>query len=268
MFPRENRGISVALQKTSFEIFSFKRVSLDKSWNYQNVYSPYTRIYIPVEGEGEIVSGGVTYKLEKGHVYVIPTMAAFSCKCDNLLDKFFAHVSLSCEDGADAFWNIDKVLTSVDDEGIAQKLLSLYESDSVNAVMEIRYLLLSCLLKVTKENKIMLGEIKNYSPLVKNAMAYINENLSASLTVKEVAEELFISVITLQKKFKKETLKPVGKYIDERLMTACAKELISGKLNIGEISDKYGFCDRFYFSRKFSEFYGIPPKRYSKPARA
>ncbi len=267
MFPRENRGISVAVQKTAFEIFTFKRVSLDVSWNYDNVFSPYTRIYIPIDGEGEIVSNGNTYKLKKGYIYVIPTMVDFSCKCENYLDKFFAHVSLSCEDGADAFWSVDKILVMADNEGIVEKLISLYESDSVNAVMEIRFLLLSCLLMSTKENGVILGEIKNYSPLVKNAMEYVNNNLSASLTVKEVAEKLFISVITLQKRFKKEMHKPVGKYIDERLMTACAKELIDGRLNIGEISDKYGFCDRFYFSRKFSEFYGIPPKRYSNPTR-
>ena len=167
MFPRENRGISVAVQKTSFEIFSFKRVVLDSSWNYENVFSPYTRIYIPIDGDGEIVSNGKTYKLKKGYIYVIPTMVGFSCKCENYLDKFFAHVSLSCEDGADAFWNVDKILVTADDEGIADKLISLYESDSVNAVMEIRYLLLSCLLKSTKENDVMLGEIKNYSMLVK-----------------------------------------------------------------------------------------------------
>lgn len=267
MSVKENCGISVAIPKTSFEILTFKRAHLDKNWNYENAFSPYTRIYFPIDGEGEVIFGNTTYKLKKGNIYIIPTMLGFSYRCENNLDKFFAHVSFSCEDGSDAFWGVDKILTVVDDEGITDKLLSLYESDSLNAVMEIRHLLLSCLIKATKENGIMLGEIKNYSSLIKNAMAYINENLSASLTVKEVAEKLFISVITLQKRFKKETLKSVGKYIDERVMSACAKEIISGKLNIGEISDKYGFCDRFYFSRKFSEFYGISPKQYSKSTR-
>ncbi len=267
MFPRENRGISVSVQKTSFEILTLKKVGLDKSWNYQNVFSPYTRIYIPIDGEGEVVSGGKTYTLKKGNIYVIPTMTGFSCSCEKSLDKIFAHVSLTCEDGADVFWGVDRVLSIPDEKNYLDRLLTLFESDSVNAVIETRHLLLSILVKVTEANGVMLGGIKNYSPLVKNAMEYINENLSASLTVKEVAEKLFISVITLQKRFKKETLKSVGKYIDERLLTACAKELAEGKLNIGEISDKYGFCDRFYFSRKFSEFYGTSPKRYAKPSR-
>ncbi len=267
MFASENSGISVSVKQTSFEILTFKKVSLDKTWNYENVFSPYTRIYLPISGEGEIVSGGKTFEIKKGNIYVIPTMTGFSCKCDKRLDKFFAHVSLTTEGGADVFWGVDRVLTIEDDENYLEKLLALYESNSVNAVIETRHLLLSALVKVTTANNVMLGGIRKYSPIVKNAMDYINENLSAGLTVKEVAEKLFISVITLQKRFKRETLKPVGKYIDERLLTACAKELADGKLNIGEISDKYGFCDRFYFSRKFSEFYGVSPKRYAKPSR-
>lgn len=267
MFASNNCGIFVATPKTSFEILTYKMASLDNSWNYKNVVSPYTRIYIPISGEGEIVFNKTTYKLKKGNIYVIPTMAEFSYSCDNYLNKIFAHVCFSCEDGLDVFWGVDKILTTVDDENIADRLIVLSKSSSLNAVMETRSLLLSCLIKVTKENGIMLGEIKNYSLLIKNAMAYINDNLYANLTVKEVAEKLFISVITLQKRFKKETLKSVGKYIDERVMSACAKELISGKLSIGEISDKYGFCDRFYFSRKFTEFYGVAPKAYAKPTR-
>ena len=267
MFVREFSGKSESVVQTSFEILTFKKVSLDTSWNSQNVFSPYTRIYIPITGEGKIVCDGKTYLLKKGNIYVIPTMTGFSYSCDESLDKFYAHVSLTTEGGADVFWGVDRVLSVVDNENYLERLMSLFESQSVNAVVEARHLLFSALVKVTSENGVMLGAIKRYSPVVKNAMDYINENLSAGLTVKEVAEKLFVSVITLQKRFKKETLKPVGKYIDERVMTACAKELAQGKLNIGEISDKYGFCDRFYFSRKFTEFYGISPKRYAKPSR-
>ena len=267
MFSSENSGISVAIQKTSFEILTFKKVFLDVEWNYENILSPYTRIYIPLGGEGEIVSNGVKYSLEKGKIYIIPTMTNFSCKTESTLEKFFAHVYLTSENGTDVFWGVDKILVFNDDEKYIERLLSLYNKDTLNAVIETRSILLSCLVKATEKNGVVLGAIKNYSPVVKNAIKYIKSNLSSNLTVKEVAEKLFISVITLQKRFKKEVGKPVGKFIDEMLMTSCAKEIVKGKLNIGEISDKYGFCDRFYFSRKFSEFYGVAPKRYSKPTR-
>ena len=267
MLDRENRGISVAVKKTSFEVLTYQNVLLDTSWNYENVRSPYTRIYIPLNGEGEVVVDGETHKLKKGKIYVIPTMTKFSYKTDNSLEKIYAHVYLSSENGTDVFWGVDKILIFDDDENIADRLLLLYDSDTINAVIETKELLLSCLIKATKKNNVVLGEIKNYSPLVKNAIKHIKNNLSSSLSVKDVSEKLFISVIALQKRFKKEVGKPVGKFIDEMLMTSCAKELIKGKLNIGEISDKYGFCDRFYFSRKFTEFYGVSPKRYSKPTR-
>ena len=29
-----------------------------------------------------------------------------------------------------------------------------------------------------------------------------------------------------------------------------------------DVSERLGFCDQFYFSRKFSEFHGFSPKRF------
>jgi hypothetical protein len=40
----------------SFSLLNTDYVKLDSRWNYQNVISPYHRIYYIDEGEGEIVS--------------------------------------------------------------------------------------------------------------------------------------------------------------------------------------------------------------------
>ncbi len=264
MYPVENRGISVSVKNTSFNILTYKKTRLDSSWDYKNVMSPYTRIYFPIDGEGEIYFNGKTILVEVGKIYVIPTMTKFSCKCNDSLEKIFAHVCLVREGGADVFSKIDNVLVLEDVDNIAKKLNLLYKDNNINAVIESKFLIFSVLIKAIKQFNLNLGKVGNYSALIRNAVDYINDNLSATLRVGEVAEATFVSGITLQKRFKKELAQSVGKYIDEKLMTECAKELTKGKLNIGEISDKFGFCDRFYFSRKFTAFYGVSPKVYAK----
>ena len=64
--------------------------------------------------------------------------------------------------------------------------------------------------------------------------------------------------------FKKEIGVSVGRYIDDRLMYVAELELRRGEKSINEISDMLGFCDQFYFSRRFSQTYGIPPIKYRK----
>ena len=35
-------------------------------------------------------------------------------------------------------------------------------------------------------------------------------------------------------------------------------------MQISRISERYGFCDQFYFSRRFKEKFGVTPQKYRK----
>ncbi len=56
-----------------------------------------------------------------------------------------------------------------------------------------------------------------------------------------------------------------NRYINNQKLDFCAKELIlNEKITIEEISLNYGFSDYRYFTRKFKERYGEPPRQYRK----
>ena len=40
--------------------------------------------------------------------------------------------------------------------------------------------------------------------------------------------------------------------------------LMGGNMSVGEISEKLGFCDQFYFSRRFKKRFGLSPREYVK----
>ncbi len=257
----KNSGISQYVKNVALECSAFTHVELKTEWNYQNVISPFNRIYIPTSGQGKVYSNGKEYIVKKGRVTIIPAMTEFSCECENSLDKFYAHVNVLGRDGLDLFSFANEVIEL--EEDYSDELIALYKQKDVLCAVKIKMLLFEILFNALSKKNYQYPEAKPYSNAVYNALNYINNNLSSNLKISEVAKNLSISSITLQKKWREEINVPIGKYIDDKIMFLAERELSNGNLNVGEIAEKFGFCDRFYFSRKFKEYFGLSPKKYS-----
>ena len=48
----KNIDMSCEFQHVNMRFSSLQYVKLDKSWNYKNIMSPFSRVYIPISGEG------------------------------------------------------------------------------------------------------------------------------------------------------------------------------------------------------------------------
>lgn len=260
----ENVDISGKINSVNMDISVAYFAHLDNSWRCKNVCSPFTRMYIPTDGEGILKSGDDTIPLVKGKIYIIPAMHIFSYKCNEKLDKFYFHFSLVGEDKLDLFSKVKKILVLGDTEGYAERILHLFMQNTANSVIELKSLLLTLVNTAIKENDIFLGNTSNYSPTTKKALEYIEKNLRVTLTIDEISKAIFVSRIALQTNFKRDLNKTIGRYIDERVLIEGEKLVSENKLSIKEISDRLHFCDQFYFSRKFSEGYGISPQKHRK----
>ena len=104
----------------------------------------------------------------------------------------------------------------------------------------------------------------NYSKCVRLAVKYIKKNLNLRLSVKELAATSFVSESTLSKKFKTEVGTTVGSYIDGLVLFEAEQMLLKTELSVQQISERFGFCDQFYFSRRFKKKYGETPQKYRK----
>ena len=257
----KNSGISQYVKNVALECLAFTHVDLKTEWNYKNVISPFNRIYIPTDGEGKVYSNGKEYTIKKGKVTIIPAMTHFSCKCEKSLSKFFAHVNVLGRDGLDIFSFANEVVEL--EEDFSEQLIYLYQSKDVLSAVKIKNLLFEILLTAFNKKNYQYAEAKPYSNTVYKALEHIAQNLSANLKIGDIAKSLSISPITLQKKWRQEISVPIGKYIDDKIMLLAERELSNGNLNVGEIAEKFGFCDRFYFSRKFKEYFSLSPKRYA-----
>jgi PAS domain S-box-containing protein len=93
-------------------------------------------------------------------------------------------------------------------------------------------------------------------------IAYVEERYRTSLEVSELARIACLSESQFRKRFVKLFKISPSKFINRIRVQTAAKLLLSSKDPISEIALQCGFCDQSYFTRQFSHFFGLTPKRY------
>lgn len=93
---------------------------------------------------------------------------------------------------------------------------------------------------------------------------YINKNYTKDITLTSIAETFGFSTSYITKLFRNFLGKGTVDYINDLRLTAACEYLISSNFTIGEISNKIGFTNQYYFDRLFKRKYGVTPKEFRK----
>jgi len=237
---------------------------LEEGWKYVSSKPSFTRIYAIIEGRGTIYCQDREIEMKPGNIYVLPTGMSFSYCCNTDMKKLYFHVNIPQYNGYD-------MLASMKGPAVIEKVADQIEAASqwimrngTFSVINLKAWLLQTLSTAFALTETDLGPIEEYSPLVKQTLQYIDSNLRSAISIKEIAAKLYTSESRIQKTFKAEVGKPLGKYVSDRLFFLAEEQLRTTNRSIKVISEELGFCDSFYFSRLFTKRYGIPPSRYRK----
>lgn len=96
------------------------------------------------------------------------------------------------------------------------------------------------------------------------AIRYMQQNLTHTITLDNIAQAVHLSVSFFSRKFKQDTgYAPIEYFNYLRIQQAC-QLLHFSKLRINEVASKIGIDDPFYFSRLFKQQMGISPVAYRK----
>lgn len=259
-----NKSFTSAVNKLELEIHDSAYVHGDSEWNMTGICSPYTRIYFVESGELRVSAGGEDIILKPGYVYIIPTGLTFNGSCDKKYTKLYFHFCINRPDGYDLFSGCKEVLScKLGLERIAE-IKRMFFSDKLIDTLRLKNEISSLALSLFPEECSRELSSLIYSPQVQRAIDYIKGHLSIQLSVKTLSENLFVAQTTLSKHFRDEVGVNIGKYIDDIVFESAKKMLIKTDIPIQEISEKFGFCDRFYFSRRFKEKFDYTPYKYRK----
>lgn len=101
-----------------------------------------------------------------------------------------------------------------------------------------------------------------HSPLVQQALIYIDTNLAGDLSLRTLAQNLNISSSYLSTVFKKETGQTLTDLIAHRRVDKAKELLRTTRLQVQTIAQHCGIVDVHYFSKIFKKLTGMTPKTY------
>lgn len=104
------------------------------------------------------------------------------------------------------------------------------------------------------------GKISNL--FVQKAADYIKLNYSEKISIKEIADQLYLSPNYLSELFKKHTGKTISEYLTEYRLEKACQLLDHAEYRVGDVSGMVGIHDGRYFSNMFKKKYGMTPTEY------
>ena len=253
-----------AFNSLKIDISTAYCVKVENDWYGENVISPFSRLYYVKSGSGRIVCENSEYILTPGRVYLIPVGLCFSHFPAGSMEKLYFHFNIIQPDGYDLLRNFGEVGVSTKSESSIDEMYRLFESENTLDKFLLKSAVQNDIAEMIRKYNITVPDLTGYSEAVNKAIDIIVESPSICLNTKNIAVMLFVSESYLSKQFKKETGLSIGEYIDKMVFYNVQIELIESEKSIAEISEKYGFCDRFYFSRRFKQFFGETPVQYRK----
>ena len=98
--------------------------------------------------------------------------------------------------------------------------------------------------------------------IVKNALAFIEENYAERLKLADVADNVYVSQWHLSKLLNKYTGQNFSEILNHVRMEEAKRLLENPSLRIGDIAETVGFLDMAHFSRVFKKQVGVSANEY------
>lgn len=99
---------------------------------------------------------------------------------------------------------------------------------------------------------------------IREAISYIEDNITKDISIKEIAEKVNISPFYFQKGFGMLCGYSLSEYIKGRRLALAGSEVLSTDEKIIDIAIKYGYDSPDSFTKAFTRFHGVTPSAVRK----
>ena len=227
------------------------------------------------DGKGWVEFQKERIDIQAGEIFIIPINTPHTYgadKEDPWTIHWFHLIGNSCNETIEAIMdkNVDSWVKQV---GFSEERNSLFKqmtetflkgystSNLLSANLTLPYYLSSFVSPPNFQSNNRVNDSINAS---NRAIKFMQENLSKTLSLDNIAQSAHLSVSFFSRKFKQETgYAPIEYFNHLRIQKAC-QLLHFSQLRINEVASQIGIDDPFYFSRLFKQQMGVSPVQYRK----
>jgi AraC-like DNA-binding protein len=280
------------LQSLTITLLNTELARCDKSWNYSGVNSPFSRLYLVLEGSGEVVHSGRKFVLEPETVLLVPAFTDSSYRCDDYLLQYYVHFTHSNPAGGlfdqegieylqkahktDYYFfkrlldlNPGKELIERDPARyhknfqikqsfeMADRMDPASYLESVGIIQQLIARFIGP--QISRDRKQLMSRYN-----LSSILDFINSNLEKKITVEHLAAKMFVSKDHFSRIFLEMMgLRPL-EYITRKRIERSQMLLLSTNDGLEQIALKCGFSSTSHLSRHFKKHLSISPGGYRK----
>ncbi|KAI9452852.1 transcriptional regulator, AraC family [Russula earlei] len=280
--------------KSSFSLLNTDHVWLNSQWNYQNVISPYHRIYYIGDGEAELSGSNGVYPLIPGNLYMIPSFTLCNMRCGTQLEQYFVQFFELSPDGSSLFANNRQImqvaaqendlthfkrlleinpgrgLNRSDNPSFYEKQVFYKEYQGLNDYQSLAYfietqgILLQLIARFLDSDMVKATPGAYIPDSIAASISYILLHLDQPLSVQLLAERAHYNPEYFARLFEKHTGALPIDFINEKRVERAQHLALSSQLSFAEIATRTGFGSQAYFSKVFKAVTGLTPGAFKK----
>jgi YesN/AraC family two-component response regulator len=214
-------------------------------------------------------SGFPVYPLEKERQLVALLRKGNKCEAEGLLNELLSVIVFCNQDHFRyiqlktielAVMLTHAVTNSVNGARMENKIRYIKQIQDAKTVEELTETLHSMVEKIIVQ--IVLFQGIPHASAMRKAEAFIQENFTRKISLREVAKIAGLSAPYFSTIFKEEMGENLSKYINRQRIQKASKMLLETNLSLSEISNACCFDDQSWFSKIFRSFTGISPSKY------
>ncbi len=262
-------------------------------WNFQDVISPFNRLYLITDGKGMVNIRGQRMELSAGDLFLIPKFTFHSYECDNSMTHYYICFTDEALSGKKLFnvstlqlkkkatdldyclmqrffqLNPDRKLPSVDPKDYDNKTSLLRNPEDITTANYIRTIESTGIL-MQLYSRFMTEQLKpqykqtHTCEKMEDVITYIDNHLDSKMTVADLARITCLTLDHFSKVFKRVMGIPPSEYLMEKRIERAQTLLLTSDMSVSNIAEKVGISDLSQFSRLFSRLVHCSPREYRK----
>lgn len=267
----------------------FGRMVQRNHWNRQGVTQKSVNLMVyAVSGEAIFTMDQNHCVLQAGDALLIPANTPYSADTEDMCDYYFFHFTgdMVPVEKAEAYPQIEKDFSFDIPEPTHRRITLTQKTQTAETAAKFYSCLTECedlhnsatfSGRLAMDNMLcklllMLAQIAEqqylttgYPMVLDKMLGYIRKNLVSPITTAELCRYCGVSESYAARIFKKHLNTTMTQYITEQKLSYACELMRNTGMNLSQIASYLGFCDVFYFSRRFKQKYGkSPTKMFSR----
>ncbi len=265
---------------------------LDNRWQFDNVVSPFSRLYLITKGDAWVFHNNQKFVLKPNHLYLVPSFTYSKYHCEKHMNQYYISFLDNIGGGMGVYdlFNFNYEIESDPiDIRLFQRVLSLNPGRQIlksdpktydnkpellsynlqhnqvyDKYLETQGILKQLFSRFFKLEKLATSTTSKSHRRLASVIPYIDENLSRKLSVEELAASVHLHPDYFSRLFLSiHGVRPLD-FINNKRMERAQFLLVTTEMNISEIALKVGIVNFSYFTRLFKKRFNTTPAAYRK----